>query len=72
MTMSQECACLCAAAGHYGICRVDAEPGLVPRDARYVLVAGGELCRGCYRAQLPRERSGPAACGGRLRARIAG
>ncbi|WP_325696637.1 hypothetical protein [Amycolatopsis sp.] len=66
--MSHECACLCSAAGHYGICRVDAEPGLVLPDARYVIVPGGALCRSCYLAQVPRRHPEvPAARdGGRI------
>ena len=70
--MTQECACLCAVAGHYGICRVDAEAGLVLPGARHVIAANRALCRSCYRAQLPRRAERPVVSDNRGRERIAG
>jgi hypothetical protein len=33
--MNDQCTCMCAEAGHYGICRVSSEPGLELAWSRY-------------------------------------
>jgi hypothetical protein len=63
--MNDECTCMCAEAGHYGICRVVSEPGLDLAWSRYLVVPGGGVCRACFNAVVPMRwpRPVPAAVG---------
>lgn len=47
-----ECGCMCAAAGHYGVCQVTAEPNLSAAPGQPLVVQGSPVCRPCHDASL--------------------
>lgn len=58
--MPNLCACLCNQAGHTGVCRGSAEPGLRLAPGQPSIV-DGPVCRGCFEAVRPLStRYGPA------------
>lgn len=48
--MRSLCTCLCRQAGHHGVCREFAEPGLRLLAPLLTMSSTGEVCRPCYRA----------------------
>lgn len=53
--MHSLCTCLCRQAGHHGICRETAEPGLRLLAPLLTMSSTGEVCRPCYLATASRK-----------------
>ncbi len=58
--MLSPCGCLCAPAGHYGVCQVTAKPGLRHITNPLTVTPRAEVCEACHRAAVE-ARLRPAA-----------